>query len=129
MRDRLTELGDTTEVVLVTFTGPTQLVDYQVINDLPFTILVDDDRCTYRAFGLGRGSVRRVWGRRVLRHYVEIARSRGLAGLGRPTEDTLQLGGDFVIDPAGALAWGYWGEGPYDRPSVDELIAAVAATR
>jgi len=129
VRDRLTELGDATEVVLVTFTEPAQLIDYQSVNDLPFTILVDDDRGTYRAFGLGRGSVRRVWGWRALRRYVEIARSRGLAGLGRPTEDTLQLGGDFVIGPDGVLAWGYWGEGPDDRPSVDELVSAVNAAR
>ena len=129
MRDRLAELGDTTEVVLVTFTDPTQLTDYQSVNELPFTILVDDDRHSYRAFGLGRGSFLRVWGWRAFRRYVEIIRSRGLTGLGRPTEDTLQLGGDFVIGPDGALAWGYWGEGPDDRPSVDELITAVDAAR
>ena len=129
VRDRLTELGDTTEVVLITFTDPAQLIDYQSINDLPFTILVDHDRHTYTAFGLGRGSVRRVWGWRAFRRYVEIIGNRGLAGVGRPTEDTLQLGGDFVIGPDGVLAWGYWGEGPDDRPSVDELIAATDAVR
>lgn len=129
MRDRLTELGDTTEVVLITFTDPAQLIDYQAVNDLPFTILVDHDRRTYTAFGLGRGSVRRVWGWRALRRYAEIIRSNGLTGLGRPTEDTLQLGGDFVISPDGALAWGFWGEGPDDRPSVDELITEVNAAR
>ena len=46
-----------------------------------------------------------------------------------PTEDALQLGGDFVIGVDGALVWGHWSDGPDDRPAVDELIAAVAAAR
>ncbi len=129
MRDRLDELGETTEVALVTFSDPTHLAHYQDVHDLPYTILVDRTRSSYRDFGLGRGSVRRVWGWRALHRYVQILRAGGLAGLGRPTEDTLQLGGDFVIAPDGALAWGFWGEGPDDRPSVDDLIAAVRHTR
>ncbi len=129
MRDRLDDLGDTTHVALITFTEPAHLVDYMAVNELPYKILIDDDRHTYRAFGLGRGSVRRVWGLRTLRRYVEIFRETGLGGLHRPTEDTLQLGGDFVIGPDGTLAWGYWGEGPDDRPSVDQLIDAVTGAR
>lgn len=129
MRDRLDELGAATDVVLITFTQRAHLVDYMTANELPYPILIDDDRHTYRAFGLGRGTVRRVWGLRSVRRYVEIFRESRLRGLGRPTEDTLQLGGDFVIGPDGTLAWGYWGEGPDDRPSVDQLIEAVAAAR
>lgn len=129
MRDRLDELGEATDVVLITFTQRAHLVDYLTVNELPYTILIDDDRRAYRAFGLGRGSVRRVWGLRSLRRYVELFRKNGLRGLARPTEDTLQLGGDFVIGPDGTLVWGYWGEGPDDRPSVDKLIDAVSAAR
>jgi hypothetical protein len=45
--------------------------------------------------------------------------------LERPTEDTLQLGGDFVIGRDGTLVYGFWGEGPDDRPTVDQLFDAV----
>jgi len=48
-----------------------------------------------------------------------------LKGLRRPTEDTLQLGGDFIVGPDGTLIYGFWGEGPDDRPSVDDLIDAL----
>lgn len=125
MRDRLADLGSHTKIALITFTDPARLDDYRRANDLPFPILVDPDRAAYRAFGLGRGTVARVWGLRMLARYWEIARTDGLGGLRRPTEDTLQLGGDFVIDAEGRLAYGFWGEGPDDRPSVDELIGAV----
>jgi hypothetical protein len=115
--------------VLVTFTGHGNLERYRRINDVPFRILVDRDRSAYRAFGLGRGSFRRVWGPRALAGYLRIIRSGGLRHLRRPSEDTLQLGGDFVVAPDGMLAWAFRGQGPDHRPSVDDLIAAVAALR
>ncbi len=132
MRDRLDAFGPDTEVALVTFTTADQIRTYLDRHRLPFTVLVDPEREAYRAYGLGRGSPGRVWGLRAARRYLQlIARSRGRA-LGRlrtPTEDTLQLGGDFVIGPDGTLAWGFWGRGPDDRPSIDDLVAAVEAAR
>ena len=69
--------------------------------------------------------LRRVWGWRMVLRYAEIIRADGFSGLRRPTEDTLQLGGDFLVDANGTLIYGFWGEGPDDRPEVDELIAAL----
>ena len=125
MRDRLDELGESTEVVLITFTDLEALAEYRDRNALPFTVVSDADRAAYRVFGLGRGSVARVWGWRAGLRYVGLLRDSGLRALRRPTEDTLQLGGDFVVDPDGTLVYGFWGDGPDDRPSVDDLIAAV----
>jgi alkyl-hydroperoxide reductase/thiol specific antioxidant family protein len=127
--DRLDEFGDDTAVVLVTFTDATNLADYTSNHELPFPVLIDRDRQAYRAYGLGRGTIRRVWGLRAARRYLEIFRTAGLSGLARPTEDTLQLGGDFVIAPDGTLVYGFWGDGPDDRPLVDELIEAVRGVR
>lgn len=128
MRDRLDDFGDA-DVVLITFTDPGNLPTYLERNGLDLPVVVDRDRSTYQTFGLGRGSVRRVWGAKAARRYAEILRSDGVTGLARPTEDTLQLGGDFVIGPDGSLLYGFWGEGPDDRPSVDELLEAVAGHR
>ncbi|MGH1491930.1 MAG: AhpC/TSA family protein [Acidimicrobiales bacterium] len=125
MSDRLDELGTDTAVAMITFTDPENLAGYSAMHDLPFPILVDNDRVSYRAYGLGRGSVARVYGWSVARRYLQILRADGVGALSKPTEDTLQLGGDFVIGPDGSLIYGYWGAGPDDRPSVDELIAAL----
>lgn len=125
MSDRLDELGEDTEVNLVTFTDPTNLAPYRSRHEVRLRILVDPDRSGYRAFGLGRGSTRRVWGVRAAHRYLEIVRKSGVRGLRRPVEDTLQLGGDFVIAPGGMLTWGFWGAGPDDRPDIDDLIEAV----
>lgn len=128
MSERLDEFGETTDIVVVTFTDPANLDAYAELHDLAIPLLSDPTRNAYRAYGLGRGSVARVWGWKAARRYVEIFRSKGLDGLRRPNEDTLQLGGDFVVDPDGLLTYGFWGEGPDDRPTVDQLLAAVHRT-
>jgi peroxiredoxin len=94
---------------------------------LPFPVLADEDRAVYRAYGLGRGSVWRVYGWRTLRQYWDLLRAGGQ--LERPSEDTLQLGGDFVVAPDGRLAYAFRSKGPDERPGVDELIRVVGNLR
>ncbi|MEO1059802.1 MAG: peroxiredoxin-like family protein [Actinomycetota bacterium] len=128
MRDRLDELGPTTRVALITFTDTELITSYRLEHELPFPVLTDPERTTYRAYGLERGSLTSVWGWRAARRYLEIFRRNGLRAvrsLARPTEDTRQLGGDFVVGADGRLVFAFRGEGPHDRPSVDELVAAV----
>ncbi|MEM9519207.1 MAG: AhpC/TSA family protein [Actinomycetota bacterium] len=129
MRDRLDELGCDTVVVLVTFAEPGKLGAYTDRNRLPFAVLTDPSRDSYRAYGFGRGSIARVWGWRAARRYLHLVAAGQWRDLRAPSEDTLQLGGDMVVAADGTLAWGFWGEGPDDRPSVDDLIAAVEKAR
>ncbi len=122
MRDRLDEMGDAV-VVLVTFTRARNLRGYRGRLGLTYAVATDEARESYRAYGLGRGPWWRVWGLGTLREYRRLLR-RG-ARLERPEEDTLQLGGDFVVDREGRLAYAYRSKDPSDRPRVDELAAAV----
>jgi peroxiredoxin len=119
VRDRLAEFGDA-EVVLVLFTRQRNLRGYRARVGIPYTVVTSEDRAAYRAYGLGRGSPWRVYGLRALRRYAQLLR-RGRR-LERPTEDTLQLGGDFVVDRDGRLVYAYRSSGPDDRPPVDDLI-------
>ncbi len=129
MRDGLERLGSDTSVAVVTFTTDDLLDDYTTRYGLPFPVLRDPDRTAYRAYGIGRTTWRRSWGIRAARRYIEILRERGLRALSRPTEDTRQLGGDVVIDPAGRLSWAHWSDGPDDRPSLDQISEAIARSR
>jgi hypothetical protein len=44
----------------------------------------------------------------------------------RPVQDTLQLGGDFVVGGDGRLVYAFRSADPDDRPPVADLIAAAA---
>ncbi len=129
MRDRLDEFGTEANVVLVMFSDPDDIDTYQHTNRLPFPILIDRDRSVYAAYGFGRGPWWRIWGTTVVRKYIQLMTAGAWRKLRAPVEDTMQLGGDIVIDAQGILRWAHWAKGPADRPSVDELIAAVDAAR
>ncbi|HUF84985.1 MAG TPA: hypothetical protein VMQ81_10385, partial [Acidimicrobiia bacterium] len=74
-----------------------------------------------------RGPWWKVWGPKALLTYVRLVRAG--RRLERPSEDTLQLGGDFVVGRDGAMAYAYRSTAPDDRPPVDALIEAVRAAR
>lgn len=122
MRSRLEEFGDV-EVVVIFFSGPEYVAAYQAERLHPMTVLVDEERASYRAYGFRRGSVRRVWGLRTWRAYARLLRAG--RRFERPTEDTLQLGGDVVVDRDGRISYVFRSSDPADRPSVDELLDAV----
>lgn len=122
MRSRLEEFGDA-EVVVICFSAPDYVAAYQREQLDPMTVLVDEERSSYRAYGFGRGSVRKVWGLRTWRAYARLLRAG--RRFQRPMEDTLQLGGDLVVDRAGHISYVFRSSDPDDRPSVDELLDAV----
>lgn len=122
MRDRQSDFGDS-EIVLVFFTAQRNLRGYRARFDIPFTCVTSEDRAAYTAYGLKRGPWARVYGPKVWLEYARlIAKGRRFE---RPTEDTLQLGGNFVVGRDGELVYEFRSERPDDRPPVDDLIAAV----
>ncbi|MEW6473853.1 MAG: AhpC/TSA family protein [Actinomycetota bacterium] len=126
MRDRLSHFGDAV-VVAIAFSAPEHVAAYQREQLAPLTVLIDEDRIAYRAYGLGQGSVWKVWGPKIWWAYLKlIARGRRLQ---RPVDDTLQLGGDFVVGRDGRLLYAFRSADPDDRPPVDDLIAAVRRSR
>jgi len=92
--------------------------------DIDVPILADSERAAYRAFGFERASVRRTWlDPRVWGRYAQLVMRRH--PLRVPKHDTLQLGGDVVADANGTIQLVYRSRGPEDRPSVEELAAAL----
>ena len=84
--------------------------------------VADPDRVAYAAYGLGRNSVLRVYGPRILWRYLWW----GLHGKPiRLRDDTLQRGGDFVVGRDGRLILSHTGRDQSDRPSVSALLAAL----
>ena len=127
--ERTEEFGPDVEFALVTFSDPKYLRAYRARTGWTHTILVDESRDLYRRFGYGRGPVRRVYAWAVLRQYWRIFRRDGFGDYQAATEDTLQLGGNAVIGPNGAISWIYRGHGPDDRPSVRTILLEVEKAR
>jgi alkyl-hydroperoxide reductase/thiol specific antioxidant family protein len=91
--------------------------------EVPYPVLVDVDRSAYSGWGLERGSVAAVWGdpRAWLRSAAAVL---GGARPVRPGRDTLQLGGDFVVDAAGRVVYAR-PQRRDDRPPVSTLVHMV----
>jgi AhpC/TSA antioxidant enzyme len=124
--DRLDDFGDAA-VVLVTFTRPRNLRGFRRQLGLRYPVLADETRDAYRAYDLGRAPWWRVWSPSTLVAYGRLLR-RGRR-LQWPTQDTRQLGGDFVVGPDGRLSYAHRQTRPDDRPTVDALLTAVRAAR
>lgn len=122
--DHREELG--VEVVVVAFAIPEWLALYEHELGRPgVRFLSDPQRASYAAFGFPRGSTARVWlDPRVWRRYAALL-ARGRRPARRPREDTLQLGGDVLVDAEGIVRWTYRSSGPEDRPSLDEVRRAT----
>jgi hypothetical protein len=119
-------------VLVVTFTRARNLAGYRRRFAEPLTVVTDEPRELYRLLGLGRGSVARVWGWRSLKRYAQLIRAGGRLDRGpndRSAEDLLQLGGNAVVDANGRLAWVFRGSGPDDRPSTDDIDAAIERSK
>ena len=93
--------------------------------DVPWPVLIDLDRRAYRAWGLRRSNLAGVWlDPRVWGRYARlIAAGERPRLLGR---DTLQLGGDFVVDPAGVITYAR-PQRRDDRPPVGILLTELRA--
>ena len=90
---------------------------------LPFQLLSDPERDTYRAYGVHRGNLWRMFGPGTIWAYAKALCGGSSYRFAR--SDLQQLGGDFVIDAAGIVRYEHHGATPHDRPTVDQLLAVL----
>lgn len=111
-------------VAVVTFEADHFARAYAEESGLDWPLLVDTDRSLYRAYGMEQGRWRDILGPAAWAAYFRLL-ARG-AKLKRSQGDVAQLGGDVLIDPDGIVRLHHVGEGPADRPSVDQLMTTAA---
>lgn len=120
--DRLTRAGAT--AVFVAHDEPEVLQDSMLAGlECPFPVLIDRQRSSYRAWGLQRASFAQIWlDPAVWRQYARLLRSgERLRTMGA---DTRQLGGDFIVDPQGVIAYSR-PQRRDDRPPVGQLLTII----
>ena len=122
-RGLLSELG--VRVLTVTFESPESARVYSEETESPWPVLVDEGRSLYRGYGYERSKIRHLINWSTMRTYFQEA----LAGRWPrwPVSDTVQQGGDILIDPTGIVRFMYIGDGPGDRPDVERIIKVCRA--
>lgn len=113
-------------VIGVAFAPPASVATFERGLGLDVPILCDPERVAYHVFGFGRVA----WARAILHpgYLVRLARAlRRGRRFSRVREDPSQLGGDVVLDAEGRVRWVYRSRWPADRPSVDDVRAALLA--
>ena len=115
--DELEELE--TEVLLVSFSSQGYARRWIKEVCAPFRLLLDRERQVYRTYGL-ESSLLRSWSLKMVRSYVHLMRAgrkwRGIKG------NSVQMGGDFIVDAEGIVRLAYRSEDPTDRPTVEQLM-------
>jgi len=112
-------------VLVVTQATPAVLGQFLRKNSLPFPIVGDPERRAYRAFGLERASWGTFFQPRVLWGYLRLMIRGTRLRTPYAGEDVRQLGGDFLLDRAGEVAYAFRRRDPTARPEVSELFAAI----
>ena len=90
--------------------------------DIPFTLLVDHTKETYRALEFPRANAWNTYGPPVwIKGVQAIMRHRNKM----PKQDAFQLGGAVVVDTDGSVRYIYRSKASSDQPPVAEIIAAL----
>ena len=87
--------------------------------------MADPDRSAYAAYGLIEGGAKEFLNGATARAYLRSF--AGGARGGRPIGNPSELGGAFVIDHAGTVVLAHPARYAGDSPTIEDLLAAVAA--
>jgi hypothetical protein len=121
LRDREEEIQATgTRVVAIGMGRPEMAAYFRDQFDIPFTLLVDHTKETYRALGIKKGTWFQVSGPQNWPRFVRgILSGKGVA---KPQQDPLQMGGVAVVEPGGEIAFIHRSEASSDNLPIDDLL-------
>jgi len=126
LRDKEDELNRlNVSVVVVTFENDFLARCYVEDTALVWPILIDTTREVYKSYGMMTASFWDVWGLKTWQVYF-----RELLKGNKPKKsegDIYQRGGDVLIDLDGVVKLHHIGEGPADRPSVENILKIIDA--
>ena len=126
MRDKEDELDRLNlKVVVVTFEIDSLARGYVEDTALKWPFIIDTTRGLYKSYGMLAASYWDVWGVKTwLAYFRELLKGN------KPVKsegDVYQRGGDVLIDPEGIVRLHHIGQGPADRPSVEQILSIVSA--
>jgi hypothetical protein len=123
LRDRYEEFTSRgVRVAAVGMGTPAMAADFKREYEVPFPVLIDHTKETYRLLGLKRATiVDAVKPKVLLRGAVSLVKR----GQGIPQQDPAQLGGAIVVDRNGDIIFIHRARDAQDNAPVDALLAAL----
>lgn len=110
-------------VLVVTALAIEDLVGYrEAVACEGLRLFADPGLRAYRAYGLGHGTWGQLLHPSVWRAYVRLWREGAPVRRPDPRDDWRQLGGDFLVDPAGMVHKAHYSQTPADRPVLGEWL-------
>ena len=126
MRDRYDEIkAKGAEVVVIGQGWPAMAADFKAKRKLPFTLLVDQERATYKALELKRASALEIFGPQVIARGTLSFVKGHLQGMAPEGTSLRQLGGSVVVDRGGKVLLTQRSDDASDNISVDEILSAL----
>ncbi len=111
-------------IVAIGMGTPIRAQEFRTRLALPFPLLCDARRVAYRAYGLLHMSLRREAN---VNSALRLARAVLHHGGAREQEQPVpQLGGVFIVDPAGVIQYAFRSQRASEHPDNDELIRLAA---
>lgn len=126
MRDRYDEIkGKGAEVVVIGQGWPAMAADFKANRKLPFTLLVDQERATYKALEMKRASALEIFGPQVIARGALSFVKGHLQGMAPEGTSLRQLGGAVVVDRGGKVLLTQRSDDASDNISVDEILSVL----
>lgn len=102
---------------------PGMAEDFREKQKIPFPLLVDHTKETYRALEMKKGNLWDVMGPKNWPRYAKGILSGH--GVDRPQQDPLQMGGVLVVDTDGSVTYEFRAGASSENPPIDEVLAAL----
>src|SRR5687767_12954936 len=99
--------------------------DFKVKRKIPFTLLVDQERTTYKALHLAKGSALEIFGPQVIARGTLSFVKGHLQGMAPQGTSLRQLGGALLVDRGGEVLLSQRAADASDNISVDEILEAL----
>lgn len=124
VRSRQQDLDAANAVLLVIAAEPLESLS-KVAQEEKWTgpVLADPDRGVYRTYGLSRLPWYRVFTPKAALLYLGFILQGRFPG--KPGQDVMQQGGDFIVDREGTIRFAKTGSRSHDRPPIDDLMRAL----
>ncbi|MDW7650974.1 MAG: peroxiredoxin-like family protein [Bacillota bacterium] len=112
------------EIIVISFGEPKALQKLIHAHKLPFVVLADPPKHTYRLYGMIYRETGPVKTWKTVMAYLKLR----LAGYPKPPpeKDERQMGGDLIIDRKGIIRFLHRSQFPEDRPDTFEMVNLLA---